>query len=386
MNNNYFIIVNSLDEEPYKSFYYSIENPSELLSEGFSIEEIRELSKYNSVTLFLPTEKFSIHYVELPELKTSKALSVLPFALEDKLADDISLLHFSFSYSQGYYQVAVCNKQYFQTVIDTFSGDECNIHKITLDWCALDINETWVTNKGLLVNQEKGFNGFVAANGTNLYLAKASQELPILAFSDSLAELYPTASQTLNIPYTNLAIQRIAAKQKTLNLLQGEFLPVKGNSSNSWIKATGVLVVLSIITWVIFSAYKLHYLKQEINKTDQQIAIIYHQYFPDAKQIISPRFRIEQHLKNQQSAGGDNLFWGLLNGLSSAFMQNQLTIKRLNFQNNNLQVTLITDNFNTLQSFQTALTNRQIQVKQLQASSEADKVLSVLELSLAKLK
>ena len=67
-----------------------------------------------------------------------------------------------------------------------------------------------------------------------------------------------------------------------------------------------------VISLLLVNAINLYLVNKQTQKIDDQIAVIYHEFFPGAKQVISPKFRIMQLLKNN-NAEDQNRFWFLLN-------------------------------------------------------------------------
>ena len=112
---------------------------------------------------------------------------------------------------------------------------------------------------------------------------------------------------------------------------------------------------------------------------DNQIEVIYHQFFPEAKQVISPKFRISQLLKTTQE---DNQmrFWVLINAFAKTMKDSSITIDQMRYQNKILAVTLVSPDFVTLQKLETVL-KQQLKVNQTQASTHEQKVIATLELS-----
>ncbi|MCX7119399.1 MAG: hypothetical protein NTZ86_06000, partial [Legionellales bacterium] len=94
-------------------------------------------------------------------------------------------------------------------------------------------------------------------------------------------------------------------------------------------------------------------------KIDQQIAQSYRVFFPDAQQVISPKVRVEQLLKQNQ-LGHNAALWSLMESWSLALhaqaeplpkqsAKTALTVQTLQFQNQILTVVFRCDNFSALE-------------------------------------
>lgn len=347
-------------------------------------EDIRTLQTQSQTIVVIPSQHASLHSVELPWLGDKKARAALPYALEDQLAQNVDELHFAYDkhfYADGQYLVAVCDKQYLSNLIARLKQQELNFETITLDWFALENNTLCMLPTYLLVHLEQ-FKGALSNELTDFFLTKLSPEKPqLFRFSDS-----PTYTSTLETTETHeLSMNWIAKgliEHKRINLCQGDFY--HGNSAAStrrWYIAAAAMTAIWLMGLIIGSTIKIQDMNHKMTELDKQIAAIYRQYFPQAQQVISPRFRISQLIKSNLNSE-DSLFWVLLDNLSQASKKNDAIIEQLRFQNKVLQVTLISKNFESLESLQNSLIQSKLKVRQTQASTQENQVVSTLELTL----
>ncbi|MGL6028286.1 MAG: type II secretion system protein GspL, partial [Legionella sp.] len=139
------------------------------------------------------------------------------------------------------------------------------------------------------------------------------------------------------------------------------------------------LTIIWLISIVLVNAINLHSLNKKNNALDQRIAVIYREFFPEAKQVISPRFRISQ-LLGDQTVNSQSRFWFLLTQLARVLKENNSTPEQIRYQNNLLAVTLISPDFASLERIEEQLKTRQLQVSQTQASTRDEQVFATLEL------
>ena len=118
---------------------------------------------------------------------------------------------------------------------------------------------------------------------------------------------------------------------------------------------------------------------QKMALLDEKIKVIYQDFFPEATQVISPKFRIEQLLKSGRSEQADD-FWRLVSKLGQSFDPSLVTIKEMRFQNNRLFVDLSSPDFAKLENYEKKLRNNQLLVEQTQASTKDGEVVATLEL------
>ncbi|MDP1602599.1 MAG: type II secretion system protein GspL [Legionella sp.] len=349
-----------------------------------TFSEIKQLQLNAKTIAVVSTEYVGLHSVELPWLPEKKARAALPFALEDKLAENVDELHFAFArqfYQNGRYLVIICNKSWLMDILATLEDHHIHFDNITLDWFALDDNETCILSSSLLTHNEPFFSGALAEELAISYLKDLSLDQTIYTFTDSDPLLLAPTAQVTGIESLLWIAKRLHVK-KTINLSQG---PLEQSSSHfktkRWYLAAATMSLLWVAILLIGNGLKIYSLNSQVSEVDKQIATVYRQFFPKAQQIISPRFRISQLLKSRKN-DTDKAFWSLLNQLTEAITKNNSKVEQLRFQNQLLQVTVVSKDFDTLEAVQTALQKASVKVKQSQAASTGDKVTATLELSL----
>lgn len=356
-----------------------------LLHRSFS--DIQALQADSRTYLVAPGQHFSLHKLELPWLAERKARAAIPFALEDKLAQNFDSLHFAFDrqhYQNGSYLIVVGDKAYLQALIATLDEQQINFDLLTLDWFALVPDEIAVMANSLLANDEL-FQGALSTDLAPFYLSKWSGERSIYSFSDSNKEQLDDSAlleqlKEIAEPSYQWIAQRLL-KNRPMNLCQGELQHGSANSKTRRLyQAAAAMSLLWLLSVLTVNGMKLFFLHRDIAAVDTQIASIYREFFPQAQQVISPKFRINQLLKSNQGAN-DLTFWTLLNNLAKNY-NNSLTIEQLRFQNQVVSLTVISKDFETLESLQTELRKNNIKVKQTQASSKDGRVIGTLELAL----
>ena len=355
----------------------SIEKPASF----FSFDEIRSFIAQSKVIVVDSALHASIHEIELPLMNEKKARIAVPFAAEDLVAESIHELHFAFHpkfYYEGKYLVAVIRKAHLHQLIERLQAEDIPCQHLCLDWFALNPEEHCSTQQALLVNK-KDFKGALDKDLAELYLQQFP-ETSVLTFKDSISLKKPVKSIPDDHSVCDWLSQRLATKA-WINLSQAEFLV---NNEQYWLKnaffITVFLAALWLLTIITTDGYKIHYLNKETAVVDEQIARIYKQFFPDAKKVVNPKFRIQQ-LSASGNQNRSNKIWFLLNQLSKTINNNTSTVSKLVFQNKQILITIISPDFAALERFENELKQSSIQVNQTQAKSQDDKVIATLELS-----
>lgn len=342
--------------------------------------EIKSLQIDSKSLVIETTEHVSILNLEFSWLPERKARTAIPYALEDKLAQSVEELHFAFDktrYQNNQYLITVISKQRLRYLMLFLNEQGIEFSGITVDWFALEPQELCISETTLLVNTDD-FKGALSGELANIYLKNHPQYQPLL-FADSDISIDSSLSKSEDTSFTWIA-QRIL-KSKLMNLCQGDMQ--HGNKTDFIKKGYQIVAGLFcfwLISLLIVNGIKLHFLNQQTHKIDEQIAVIYHEFFPDAKQVISPKFRISQLLKNN-NAEEQNRFWYLINQFAKVMKNDDHnSLEQLRYQNQILSVTLVSTDFASLEELENALKKLQLKVKQTQASTREQQVIATLEL------
>ncbi|BCA96223.1 type II secretion system protein L [Legionella antarctica] len=345
-----------------------------------SFTEIKTLQKECNTLIIETTTSSSILELELPWLPERKARIAIPYALEDKVAQSVEELHFAFDklrYQNNRYIISVVSKQRIQYLMNYLDEHDIEFDLITLDWFALSPRELCISESVLLINNDD-FKGALSDELARAYIKKHLLNEP-LVFKDSAIMVDNSLPKKEGFSYNWIAQKILNAKP--MNLCQGEML--HGNASADWIqkgyKVAGLLCGLWFLSLLLVNALSLYSLNKKTDTVDRQIAAIYHDFFPEAKQVISPKFRISQ-LLDTNGSNTQTRFWFLLNQFAKAMNENQITLEELRYQNKTLSVTLISSDFASLEDIENKLKKLQLKVKQTQASTRDQHVVATLEL------
>lgn len=344
-----------------------------------NFEEIQKLQRGSKTLVIEASTHASFFRLDLPWLPERKARAAIPFALEDKLAQSVEELHFAFDktrYQNNYYLVTVINKHRIRYIMQLLTEYNIEFTAITLDWFALQPQELCINEATLLVNTDD-FKGALSGELADNYLKNHPEQQPVY-FTDSQIPNELSLPQHQESSYTWIA-QRIL-KTPLMNLCQGDMQ--HGNKADFLKKRyqiAGALFGLWLISIIVVNAINLYLLTKRTQKIDEQIAVVYHEFFPNAKNVISPQFRISQLLKNSDTEE-QNHFWFLLNQFAKTMNDERFTLEQLRYQNKLLSVTLATTDFASLEKLENELKKLQLKVKQTQASTREQQVVATLEL------
>lgn len=350
------------------------------------LQEVRALQTNARTIVVIPTESSSLCEIDLPWLGERKARAAIPYALEEQLAQNVLTLHFAFDrqhYQDNRYLVVITDKQYLLDIIAKLGALNLNFDMITLDWFALKENEACVTERGILV-RDNVFKGVLSGELASIYLSNQEKSSSIMLFSDS-EPLKQATNHTSVDSLTSVWIAQRLLQADPMNLCQGDLQHGKSqHASRHWYLACASLVGAWLISLVLMNAIYLHSLNTQLADLDKKTAVIYHEFFPEASQVISPKFRISQLLKTGATNGDTSTLWSLLVKLADASKGGSYTIEQFRFQNQVLSVTLVSKDFAALENLQSRLQQANVKVTQAQAASHEHKVVATLELENSK--
>ncbi|MBA2648515.1 MAG: general secretion pathway protein GspL [Legionella sp.] len=348
--------------------------------EQLSFDKIRSLQKNCKTIIIEDSENTSMLSLELTWLPERKARLAIPFALEDKLAQPISSLHFAFDklrYQDNHYLVTVISKERLREIELRLKENAIDYDLITTDWFALSPQELIVSESSLLIHYID-FKGALSGDLATHYLSTHPLNQPIL-FQDS--QIRPEQDLPQKDEQSLVWIAQRLLRTKPLNLCQGEMQAGhESASSRKKFYLAGFLCCLWLLSLVMVKALELQQLSNKTAQIDGQIAVIYKQFFPNANQVVSPKFRIQQVLKGIESAS-DARFWYLLNQFAKSMTIKTIKIEQLRYQTQSLTTMLVSPDFASLEHLKDAMRSNQLKVKQTQASTRNQQVVATLELT-----
>lgn len=370
-----FIFAENLNEAHCLSLLINQQGEIEAPLAQRSVHEVRLLQLEAKTIVVLSTSHCGLFAVDMPWLGERKARTAIPYALEEQLAQSVESLHFAFDrryYQNNSYLVVATDKQYLSGLIAQLDDLELNFDCITYDWFALQANEACLLSNRILVHDSQ-LKGSLCGELVDVYLKKKPDDTRLVAFK---------GDNTSDLDATRWIAKRLLAVD-LLNLCQGEFQ--RGNRQQSikfWYGIAVAMCGVWLACMLLFKGFYIHGLSTRMAVVDDKIAVIYRHFFPNAQQVISPKFRIGQLLNTGNANSNAATLWILLDKLSQSIKTNEIAITEFRFQNQQLFITLSSKNFSVLENLQSKLQQNQVKVKQAQASTEKQQVIATLELSL----
>lgn len=369
--------------------------------------EIDSKKKHRDAILLLPGMETVITQVAIATTSYSKLKKAIPYLLEENLAHDIEELHFSFTKNDSAksYTVAVNEKKYLTEQLQRLRVANIIPSKVLPDFIALPWSkDTWtivITEQNILVRT--GLNTGYACDLNNFASLLIQQydeadeshkpnqinlinitKHDIMLPSDSIIPtdifiIENNSEQTL----VSLFAKGLATAPSKLNLLQGEFVTgYQWQRFNKIGLATTTLFAVWILTAFIGNIASYFYLSHRAKTLDSEITALYTHVFPDSTDVASPQLRFEEKLQQLETQQSDHGALVLLAKLGQVLQTHPgISILNTAYQNNQLTLSVTTNNFQSLQKFVSGLTAKNLRTQQENAKATTNGVSAELTIS-----
>lgn len=392
-----------LQTEHPESVSWATMNASGQIQQSASHGNWQDLSTFanlDDITVIVPQQDVLLTVAALPKLSRQRMLQALPFALEEKLIDDVHDLHFAI----GDYQenntlpVAVVKKQKMEQWLSLLKQVGIVPNKIIPATLALPYTpKNWhgcTINDSYLIRTDK-YSGFVAEKN-NLTTLLAIQLANTIEKPESL-HWYSFANEPLPTEISNIILNDIDCSNKNyfekidewihnysfINLLQG---PFQAKQKTSLAKKIWLISACLFLSWIflLFLNNLVSYFILEKNAKTTETAInqIYRHHFPAATSIVAPRERMEEKIKKSNALANKNPLLNLLASVGKSLDQSGgIRLQSLDFRESMLNLTILANSFNHLDTFSQSLKKQGLNVKQQNASMAGTEVKATLIIS-----
>jgi len=362
------------------------QHPSITLGHG-SLEELTSIARGKKVSLLIDAHYTSVESVNIPSKNRSKQLLAVPFAMEDLLAEDIEDMHFALGKlstdngAENLLPVIAIKRSLLQQTLDFFNQQHVHIDTITADSVALPCTENSWT---VLLDEDSALIKTSATQAHScdrdnlviilqaLLTERADTEQAQPEFITYYYKQDDTGAQNLledidvevdvkcyqNHPL-EIFVQNLNEIQ-SLNLLQGEFKPVR--KGNLWLKPwKSVAAVASV--WLVlqlgYDAMLASQLQTKNFELTKKIETEFKRAIPSAKKMTNMQKRVERRLNDLQSGGSgssEHGFLQILSRVSPVLAKNEkINIIAAVYRNNYIDVDLTAKSLQDIESVKNKL-------------------------------
>lgn len=333
----------------------------------------------------VPGSAVMLLYADIPSSNTQKILQAVPFALEDKLAEDVDLLHFAVGTRSAHgYPVAVVSRVRMQKWLDELSAVGLTPAELLPDILAMPLHNEHTLilvpdDRKFLVRFPDGIGMTAEISLMPLMIRrhlssmstteKCTHALVYTSDEESLAPDIQDMLKALQLDtaYRSLnggaiALMTATARDiRAINLLQGAFGLHSGKIDHwrRWRTVAALSLALSGVFGVQqgVSEFRLRHEAAELNA---QAISVFHTAVPEMKNVIDIGVmeKVMQQRLTLLTDGGVNSE-GLLPMLTSvgSVLQSEKSVQLQSFSyhDNNLQLQVQADSIDALNSIKTTL-------------------------------
>ncbi|HEY9049916.1 MAG TPA: type II secretion system protein GspL [Gammaproteobacteria bacterium] len=355
-------------------------------------------------TLLLDTSCISLDSVQIPSTNKQRQLKAVPFALEDKLADDIEQLHFALGARQDEQglPVATIEKSLLDNILQQCQQANLKIQNIFCDVLALPFTDKRWT---ILLDHDRALIKSSHAAGLycdrdNLSVVLASLQTSAETPAEAILLLHhdddTEAAQLLNKINTQLSIETWAGHSlsvfakhlgdaRQLNLLQGAYTPRReGSKLWQYWKVAATITGIWLALQFVYAAVEIKLLHTQNQQLTASIEKEFKAIIPDARKFNNMQKRAERRLQELRGGGtsvDDDLFLQMLADAATALSANSnISIHGMVYRNKHIDFELQADSLQSLETMNSQLSSIAGIKSVLSTSVEKDKVKGRLRL------
>lgn len=335
-----------------------------------SLESIAALAVGKEVIVILPGTEVTLTHVKLPQKRRSQALKSVGYLVEEQLLGDLDTQHFALGNldENGLLTVAVTDKDSLRGWVDTFTSQNIYPDIITAEPLMLspspELLNLLVSDERIIYRHDHKLTGSFDRQENSELIKHLLHEPGLkslhLTFCqplhpDDLDDLIST--KDLSIDKTEVTNPVLAFNPKTpgiINLLQGSFGSIQRSRTDKW---GSTILVAAVLIWGMLEIggewIKNVRLNNSLEDSNSKIQILYQELFPGSR-AVKPRLQATQKLEelkrgsiNVQSHQGLRLLASLANSITPG---DKITIQRISYRNNQMEVELVAVNIPKIDS------------------------------------
>ncbi|MFM2588523.1 type II secretion system protein GspL [Vibrio sp. TBV020] len=297
------------------------ESQKEVIASGELADrsELPELANYaqgRRTSVLLSAQSLVLTEVEVPAGASRQFESMLPYILEDDLAQDVDQLHFSvLSKSQGRAHICAIDREFLEQLLSDLREQGCQIHQVMPDVLALpdvegisavELDGQWLLKKaahsGMSIDSD-----WLPLIAQSEWVKNDDEFLPLVAFS-ALPKLELADEQQWRDGEPKLVMQLLAEQMVTskINLLTGAFKP-KSSFSRYWKiwQKVAIAAVLLLAVVVVDNVQKVQRYEAQAAAYRAESERIFRQSLPGKNKIPTVSYlKREMNREAERLSGG----------------------------------------------------------------------------------
>ncbi len=305
------------------------------LADWDAVPELAAYAENRRTLVLLSASSLVLTEVEIPAGASRQFEGMLPFLLEDDLAQDVEQLHFSVLHkASGRAQVCAADSHWVETVLQTLRAVGCQVQKVLPDVLALpeqsgisavELDGQWLLKKnaysGISIPSE-----WLAMIAQSEWVKEGEEYLPLNAYT-ALPELELAEGQQWQNVEPQLVMQMLAeqAVSSKINLLTGSFKPKSSilRYWKVWQKAAIAAVVL-LAVMMIDNVLKINQYESQAQAYRAESERIFRQTLFGKNKIPTVSYlkrEMEREAERLSGNGGDESLLKWMEGLPALLKQ-----------------------------------------------------------------
>jgi len=372
------------------SWVYKDINNELKLAHGL-LDDAARASDQHHITIVLPGEDVLFLKAEVPGKNIQRVRQAVPYVLEDNVIDDVDDLYFAInkenSEPNNKYNVAVVNKEYFESVIYELAKAGIQADTMTADYLLLADNNTLLfdgervifngANLKFSSSLESTINLNDLTEGEVVKLVSCNKESKGNSALSKLTENIDFKEESCNVNPL-LGLIENSSNEKTINLLQGAYKKKKNWSKDVkiWAPIAALFLVWLGMQGALFVVDYISLSKQ--NKAlNSEITKIYKNTFPKSRRIIDARAQMQSKLASLKKRKGKSgrSFTEMLSACAGIFSKTDgLQIKSLRYYDGRINVELQIASLQALDKLKIQLNEEkgyQVEIKNASSGKES---------------
>jgi general secretion pathway protein L len=356
------------------------------LSDASQLSSLSERASSAEVIGLAPASDVLFKHVVLPPNASRKAVTAIPFMIEDELCGDVEKLFFALgSKRDNTQQVAIIKKEKLHQWHKAFTDANLFCARLLPDAFCLPQNDgislLEIEDQLLVKFADEQYMQGESNWLLPLVIEQASNSESQLICYSEVETLSNSQNATFNFDSLPMELLLKGALASTLNLFQGEFT-VKRKTSPGWDKwkLAAALAVIAVCTNLVLKTTELNSLKRERSEIRQDIQANIKQGFPNLGKVTNIKRVLAREMNALQQGGGDLSMLAMLSRLSDAFETSGVKPQTLKFdiKRSEIRIQSVAQNFEALESFRRDAQNLGFEVEQGAINNRGDEVIGVI--------
>lgn len=337
------------------------------LDNAEQLTQLTEKAVQRLVICLLPGGDVPIREVAIKGAMNRHMLKALPYLMEDELASDVDMLHFSIIAKEtNLLHVCICEKQKINMWLGWLENADISCRKFIPEGLTLPLGADGVWQAVLLDNQwiirENQYIAWSCEQNMLdiMLLSKNEDDSDLKIASHTPPREKKVGEWSYLPPMPPMELLARGVKGNKFNILTGEFKPKK--ESNQQLERWRLPIILAICLFVILmlnTYLKNSQVQNEILQVKQDVEAVYQQAFPQQSRLKYPRIKKKIRSMLVGVEGDvDSSFLSMLNELVPALESSpKLEVNNIKFDSKKKEIRLSAsaDNFQSFEKFNEVL-------------------------------